>query len=190
MSRSRTLLAIVGIAATGMGVAIAISPGLAATVSVPTIPISALGAISLVFAAGVALRRRDATVRGAEPSEVEKVVEHPRPGDSFDTAIRSASGIGIDAARHRREGREHLADVAIDVLVLTEGYTEAEADAALAEGTWTDDPVAAACFAAEPPSPGLGGVLSRYVDRRSQYERELVHAIDALDALLSGEGRP
>lgn len=189
MARSRALLAFAGAAAVIIGVSVAIQPALATSLSVPAIPVTVIGAVALLFAILIGLRRRDTTVRGAEPPEVESMLEYPRPGEAFDESIRSAHGLGMDAARRRRKGREDLAAVAIAVLEVTEGYSEDEADRALKEGTWTDDPVAAACFASEPPSQGFRGLLSRYVDRQSRYAQEFVHAIDALQRKLDEVGR-
>lgn len=189
MARSRTLLAFAGATAVIVGVAVAIQPALATSLSVPAIPVSVIGGVALLFAILIGLRRRDTTIRGAEPPEVESMLEYPQPGDVFDESLRTAHGLGIDAARRRREGREDLAAVAIAVLEVTEGYSEEKADRALKEGTWTDDPVAAACFASDPPSQGFRGLLSRYVDRRSRYAQEFVHAIDALQRKLDEVGR-
>lgn len=189
MARSRALLAFAGAAAVVVGVAVAIQPALATSLSVPAIPVSVIGGIALLFAILIGLRRRDTSFRGAEPPEVESMLEYPRPGAEFDEALSGAHGLGIDAARRRREGREALAATAITVLEVTEGYSADEADRALKEGTWTDDPVAAACFASEPPSQGFRGLLTRYVDRRSRYTQEFVHAIDALQRKLDEVGR-
>lgn len=189
MSRSRTLLAFAGAVAVVVGVAVAIQPALATSLSVPAIPVSAIGGVSLLFAILIGLRRRDTDFRGAEPPEVESMLEYPRPGEAFDESLRSTHGLGVEAARRRREGREDLAAVAIAVLEVTEGYSEEEADRALKEGTWTDDPVAAACFASEPPTQGFRGLFVRYVDRRSRHAQEFVHAIDALQQKLNEVGR-
>lgn len=189
MGRSRPLLAFIGAATVVVGVGIAIQPGLAGLVAIPTIPVSAIGGIALLFAFLIGMRRRDTSFRGAEPPEVETMQEYPRPGDAFDDMLRGVHGVGIEAARRRREGREDLAAVAVTVLEVTEGYSTEAANRALEEGTWTDDPVAAACFAAEPPREGFRRLLSRYVDRRTRYEQEFVHAIDALQRKLAGDGR-
>lgn len=188
MGRSRLIVAAAGTVLAVVGAGIVLDPALAGLVSVPNIPVSVVGALSLIVAFVVALRRRDTTIRAADPEEVEDIVEHPRPGDDFDDALRGSAGIGIEAARNRRQAREHLADVTIQVLVMVEGYSEADADEALAAGTWTDDPVAAACFASEPPSQGFGDVVSQYVDRRPQYERELHSVITELQARIDGAG--
>ena len=189
MARSRTVLAFAGTVAVVVGVGIAIQPAFATAVAIPAIPVSAIGAVALLIAMVIGLRRRDTSFRRAEPPEVESMLEYPRPGAAFDDVIRGAHGLGIDAARRRREGREDLAAVAIAVLEVTEGYSHEAADRALQEGTWTDDPLAAACFASEPPSQGVRGLFSRYVDPRSRYEREFVHAIDALQRKLDEVGR-
>lgn len=189
MAHSRLFLALTGAAAVLVGVAVAIQPALATSISVPAIPVSVIGAVALLFAILIGLRRRDTTLRGAEPPEVEAMLEYLRPGEEFDESLRSAHGLGIDAARRRREGRQDLAAVAIAVLEVTEGYSAEEAERALTEGTWTDDPVAAACFASEPPSQGFRGLLTRYIDRRSRYAQEFVHVIDALQRKLDEVGR-
>ena len=189
MARSRPFLAVVGAAAVVVGVLVAIQPGLAGQVAIPTIPVSAIGGLALVFALLIGLRRRDTSFRDAEPPEVEAIREFPRPGTAFDESLRRTHGLGVEAARLRRESREDLAAVTIAVLEVAEGYSPEAAEHALEEGTWTDDPVAAACFAAEPPREGFRGLLSRYVDRRSRTEQEFVAVIDALQRKLDGVGR-
>lgn len=189
MARSRPLLAVVGAVAVVVGAGVAIQPGLAGVVAIPTIPVSAIGGLALLFALLIWLRRRDTTIRCVEPPEVEAMREFPRPGTGFDESLRRTHGLGVEAARRRRESREDLATVTITVLEVAEGYSPEAAEHALQEGTWTDDPVAAACFAAEPPSEGFRGLLSRYVDRRPQTEREFVAVIDALQRKLDGVGR-
>lgn len=188
MVRKRVALAALGAVAIVLGVATAAAPALAGVLAVPNVPIVLVGGIAGLFAVLVALRRRDSTIRGAEPPAVEETLDYPAPGAAFDEQLRGATGIGVDAARHRRLSRERLARVAVAVLGATEGYTEEEADAALAAGTWTDDPVAASCFADESVRRGIRGAVAQYFDRRSRYERELVHAIDALQAKLTGRG--
>lgn len=184
--RNRVLLAGLGAGLVVLGVATVAAPTLAGVIAIPNVPVAIVGGLAGVFGVLVGLRRRDSRVRGAEPPVVEDAVDHPTPGDAFDEQLRGAAGFGVEAARHRRVSRDHLADVAITVLTATEGCTEAEAEQALAQGTWTDDPIAAACFADTPPQPGIRGALVPYLDGRSRYERELVHAVDALQARLSG----
>jgi len=187
MVRKRILLAGVGAVAVVVGVAAVFAPALAGSIPFPDLPVVVVGGLAGLFALLVGLRRRDTTIRGAALPEVEAAVEDPIPGTVFDEQLRGAAGIGVDAARNRRVGRRHLADVAIAVLTKTEDYSEAEAEAALVAGTWTDDPIAASCFAEEPESVGVRGAVIQYFDRRSQYERELVRVVDVLQTKLEGE---
>lgn len=182
--RKRVTLAGAGVVATVVGVAAVFAPGIADSIPFPDLPVVVVGGLAGVFALLVGLRRRDSTIRGAELPEVEAAAEDPIPGSVFDEQLRGAAGIGVDAARNRRVGRRHLADVAIAVLAKTEGYSESEAEAALAAGTWTDDPIAASCFAEDPAPLGIRGSVIQYLNRRSRYERELVHTVDVLQAKL------
>lgn len=190
MGRNLSLLAGLGGAAVVLGVAVAFSPGLTSVLSLPSIPVVAVGVVAFFFAATTGMRRRDTRFRRADPPAVEAVADYPRPGDDVDESIGRAHGPGIQAARNRRETRETLGGVAVAVLQLTEGYSRAEAVEALETGSWTDDPFAAACFASDPPEEGLGDSLTRYLTGRSRYQTEIQHAIDELDDRLYGEGRP
>lgn len=187
MARNRAVLAALGAIAATVGLATVVSPSLAAVLAIPELPVTVVGGIAGVFGLVVGLRRRASVVRGGEPPPVESVTEHPVPGAAFDAGVRGAGGLGVDAARSRRERREHLAAVAVDVITTVEGCSDAEAEARLADGSWTDDPIAAACFADERPELGLRGAFAQYLDGRSRYEREFAHAIEALDRRLAGE---
>lgn len=187
MGRKRLVLAAVGSIAVVLGVVTALAPSLSGALGLPNVPAIAVGGLAGFFGMLVALRRRNSRLYGAEPPDVEETADQPTPGAAFDAQLRGATGIGVQAARYRRTSREHLLDVATTVLTMTEGYTEEEARAALSTGSWTDDPIAAAAFADEPPRLGLRASVAQYLDRRSTYERELVHVIDALqDCLLEG----
>lgn len=188
--RSRVLLAAVGALAVTLGAATAAVPALAGVVAIPRVPVAVVGGIAGVFALLVGIRRRHSTVRAADPPMVEEASTHPVAGTSFDDRLRIAGRPSIEAARQRRESREHLAAVAVDVLVAVESDSEREAEAALADGTWTDDPLAAAYFTGDPPRAGVRAAIAAYLDRRSRHDRMVAHVVDALRDRLDGEGRP
>lgn len=188
MGRKRAAVAALGAVAVVVGVATALAPALAGVVPVPAVPVSVVGGVAGLFALLVGLRRRTTTIQGVEPPVVEESTAFDTPGSSFDARLDAMDGIGVGAARHRREGREHLVDVAVAVLESTDGLDEAAAETALAAGTWTDDPLAAAYFADSPPRVGLRGALAGYLSRHPRRRRELAHAVAALQARLEGEG--
>jgi hypothetical protein len=95
-------------------------------------------------------RRRTAEPAYAEPSDVEQPVELPTPGREFDRRLGRLSNL-VHRGNVRRRVREEMTEVATETLERRVGYTESEAETALEEGTWTDDPFAAAFFTGGPP---------------------------------------
>lgn len=79
----------------------------------------------------------------------ERKQSHLTPVDEFDQQLASLSARGRrEGMRDRRAVRDRLDKVALSVLV-RDGISEGTARERLAEGTWTDDPYAAAFFAEE-----------------------------------------
>lgn len=101
--------------------------------------IAALAFGGLTVAVGLALFARVRRAPGEHwmPDGVEEGLVVPRPGDD----LRDA---GEPAIRERF--RQHVAEA-----LLTAGYSREDAEAAIAEGTWTDNELAAGYLAARSP---------------------------------------
>ncbi|MFC7176142.1 DUF7269 family protein [Halosegnis marinus] len=93
-------------------------------------------------------------------------------------------------ADDRRQERvaERLEAVALAVFA-TEGYSEAAARDLLADGSWTDDPEAAAFFAETGSDAAAEGRLRDLFESTPPFVRRARRAVAALDARTPSEDR-
>lgn len=108
-------------------------------VVVAVVGLLAVGLATLAIAA-----RRVRGVSEADPPAVEDVQSASYPGEAFD---QSASGILGRWGSVASDRRERLREAAIRATMRAEGCTRTRAAEIVAEGTWTDDPVAAGYLA-------------------------------------------
>jgi hypothetical protein len=154
--------AAVGLAAFAAGVAALLAPSLAALVPVDAalavagndylvvVPLAAAGvAVCLGLVAVVATRG----VTEATPPAPEGVPTADPPGADLDRALAGRRSVATRLhPRWRARVHDRLREAAVRTVARTDGCSRAEARARVAEGAWTDDPVAAG-FLREPPSP-------------------------------------
>jgi hypothetical protein len=162
-------------------------PGLTAWVpAVESLPL--LVAAAATIAGVAALRSRLNTARESHrPAEREPYGEAPTPGTEFDDLLAEIRPLRSRAdGRQRDRARGRLEQVAVDVLT-REGHSEAAARDLLASGEWTDDPVAAALFATDPPPMRFDRRVSSLFDRTPTFTRRARRAIDVLAARASAE---
>jgi hypothetical protein len=175
----RGVLMLTGLAVFALGAAIVFVPGAASLLPVGAliaalgsdyVVLAAVGVVAIGFAVLVAIVRALAGVDEAAVSVVESVASAPHPGQSVD---RSADGAGrLDPTRS--EG-ERLREAAVKTLVRTEHCSRATAERTLAEGTWTDDDVAADFLA------GADDGLFRDAGRTDEPVGRTARAINRLD---------
>ncbi len=188
---NRGLVAL-GAFAAAVGLAAVVRPSVVAGISVPRVMLTLLGAVALLQGARVAYGRYSAD----PPAERDPLPEQRHiatvPGREFDATLAEAAAWGRrGGVAERREVRQRLRSAAVAALVRYEGLSESEARGRLADGTWTEDPVAAAYFA-------RGGVVSpRLRDRAravvaSPYRLRATRAVEQLSAVTdrSGEDEP
>ncbi|WP_246985937.1 DUF7269 family protein [Halorientalis marina] len=143
----RRLLFGIGFASAGTGLLLLLTP-VGAPVSVPVLPALGLVALAVLAVGGVVALGRSA--EGARTYDLPDPAAGVRaPGDAFDERLATVS---VRDATDRAEIRDRLRTVAAAVLVDTTGCDRATARDRLAEGTWTDDPMARAFFTESPPS--------------------------------------
>lgn len=134
--RIRTLL---GVLAVGLGVAALADVGLVGAFHTGEILVPAVGLVAVVVGAFYALGRRRTTRDATNVDPPEPRYRSAVPGADVDATLRGRHGAGLDAAAVR----ERLEATVVEALVVREGYDRSAARAAVEEGTWTDDPVAA-----------------------------------------------
>jgi uncharacterized repeat protein (TIGR01451 family) len=185
---NRRLLALAaGLLALGLGVAVAVSPGLLG-LDFDRALVTALGVVVLVLAARQVARRRGVDCDEAVTPDPEYRVPTPPPGED----LRDALGGFFAAGRlPYNQAVRGLRAAAVEVLVQYEGLSEAEAERRVEEGTWTDDGYAAAYLGGEdapdPPSPGL---LRRVVAGGVPKHRKVRHAVSAIAERAGLDPRP
>lgn len=168
-----------------VGVAV---PGFTAWVpAVQSLPLLAAAAAT-VAGVGALRGRLRADRKQCQPAPRESYREAPTPGAEFDELLGAISSLRFrNDDRRRNRVRTRLERVAVDVLI-REGYSESEARTLLKRGGWTDDPVAAALFAADPPSPTLNERVDALVDRTPTFTLRARRVVDVLAARTGTEG--
>lgn len=138
------ILAIIGIGTVLAGFVILFERGLAGLFDFGYTFVTLVGMLAVVQGLRYALGRRKTERVTLDLGEPERRYVVDVPGDDLDDRIRRSGGRTRGAARARERIRTRLRDVAAAELVATRNYTESEAEDAIAAGTWTDDPAAAA----------------------------------------------
>ncbi|MGB9986541.1 DUF7269 family protein [Salarchaeum japonicum] len=178
---TRAVALAVGVAAVALGVVFVVAPGFAGTLGTNRTAIFALGALALLLGVRAGSARRAASRESASLPEVESRVTFDRPGADRTDRLRTAASSRMN--RDRRELREDLRETAMSVLTAYGGYTTADAEAALRDGTWTDDPHAAAFFARTTPTRPLRIQLRDVVRGTAAFDRRATRAVAELSAI-------
>lgn len=165
MKRSRFALGVIGIAVFLFGVGTVLAPSTAGALPVdaviellgsPYVFVAAFGVVAFVVVVGVMLARAIGGLDESSPPDPEDIYSVPRPGHQFDEFVDGGGSLGrrLFGSRHE-DVRQRVEQTALTTLVRAGGLSRNEAETALARGTWTDDPVAAA-FLSERQRPSLG----------------------------------
>jgi len=146
VSRRRRALLAVGIASVVAGVALTLRPGLVAFdwATLATLGVWVAALVGVGLAAFERFERDD-----APPGGLPRVGERPDygvPGDELAAAVAEV-GAGERDAADRDRVRERLRVAAADALERFAGDAPGEAERRVADGSWTDDPDAAALLA-------------------------------------------
>lgn len=161
-----------------LGIVVAVQPAVARPVGFGETVLRIVGIVAVYLAYRAYKKRRWAEFERPSLPEVESKYAFETPGASFTDRIHAA------AATKRADGREQvrkeLHRSTIEVLMMYRGYSESEADAAIEDGSWTDDPYAAAFFTYEMPSRPLSARLEDAVEGRIAFERRGRHVIAEL----------
>ncbi len=178
----RRLAALLGVVTLGAGLAAIAVPGLVAF-DPGRILVWGIGGLALVEALRVVQGRRHAELDEAETPDPELSTATPPPGEDLDTELeRFLDTGGIYFGRSRL--REGLRSAAVAVLTRYDVYSEADAEAAIESGTWTDDLVAAAFLGGESaPTLPVRSRVESWFRRESPTERGVGHAVEAIAAV-------
>jgi hypothetical protein len=184
---NRPLVAL-GTVAAAVGLVAVVRPSVVAGLSLPGALVSLIGALALFQGARIVYGRYTADGPWEQDPLPERRHVATVPGESFDDTLARADERGRrTGAGERRETRDRLRSAAVAALTRYEGLSESAARERLADGDWTDDPVAAAFFARGAVSPRLRDRLRGVF--ASSYRRRAVRAIDQLSATAGRTGR-
>lgn len=184
MSRARTALVAVAIAALAYGVATAFEPGLAGLLVVNEFYVPLLGGLAIVLGYRVAQRRRRTEIRGVETADPEIVAPVDAPGVSFDRRVAKATGYRRTTVETRQRVHDRLQDAAVAVVQRRFDCSRGAAIDRIEAGTWTDDPFAAAFLGGpDAPSPPLVARLRHALRTESSFQRDARRTADAIAVL-------
>lgn len=188
MSRTRTVLMVVAVAALGYGAATTFDPGLAGLLVVSEFYVPLLGGLALVLGYRSLQRRRRTEIRGAETADPEIVTPVDAPGAEFDRQVTAATGYRRVTVRRRRQVEERLHETAVAVVQRRLDCSREDALERIEAGTWTDDPFAAAFLGGEDvPAPPLVDRLRQAFRPESRFQRDARRTADAIAGLARGE---
>jgi len=178
----RRVLLGVGTVATVCGAALLLTP-LSVPYSPPIVPTLGVVAAAGILLGAPVLGRQLGIRRGGEPLPDPGTRDgRAVPGDGFDADLAAVSARGDDDRRERIRDRLETATVA--ALTDASGCSAADAREALAEGSWTDDPDAAAFFAPHvAPSRSLREQLRAFVAGDLPFVRRAKRVVAAIEAL-------
>lgn len=178
----------VGIIALGFSLIAIVYPGLVAF-SLDRILVSVIGALALIQALRVIQTRRHGELDEAETPDPELPIATPSPGEELESVLKQFLGTRR-ISYHRTRIREGLQSAAVAVLTQYGAYSEAEAEVAVAAGTWTDDVYAAAFLGDKnTPTPTLRARLRDVVRRESSVQRGVRHTIDEIASMAGVTSR-
>lgn len=197
----RKVLAGLGVFVAVAAFAMVIDPGLAAELSLTDRILLLVGAIIGLQTLRVARGRTGTEIEIAETGDPETEQDLVVPGEDFDETVGELKSIshGAAAGRSRRTShrdhvlrnrdavRERLEDAAVATIKNKWGVPEARAREALEDGSWTDDPHAAAFFTGELEGVGLRERVYNAVDADARFQRRAKHAAEAIADLSEAD---
>lgn len=162
-----------------LGIVVAIEPGVASRIGTDQAVFTVIGFVAVYLVFRAFMGRRRATLERVPLPEAESKHNFDPPGDSFTDRLRTAAGT------RRGQGRETIRDdlyqSTVDVLTTYRDYTVSEAEQAIEDGSWTDNPYAVAFFTFEAPPRSLRDRISDAFRGRVAFESRARHVIAELD---------
>ena len=179
-------LAVAGVLAVAVGLLAALDRGVASAISPTSAVVTLLGLLGVVQGVRYANARRDRRRLPTDPGEPERRAPAAVPGSDLDERIARVASPAPGGYRDRRDLRDRAREVAVAAVARDRNCSRAAAAAAVDEGTWTDDPAAAAFFHKRAGYP-LRVRLSAAIRGRSNYWYGVRAAIDEVERIEEGE---
>lgn len=140
-----------------------------------------LGVLAVIAAVAVLLSGRGSVMHQTEMPAVERPVPVPAAGEPLDEAIgRWRMAIPLVGRATLERVRDRLRSAAVVAVASDEGCSRPDARKRVEDGTWTDDPVAAAFLADR--SSWVGAWLSGLANRETGPEYRTRRTVEAIVA--------
>ena len=179
-------VAIAGVAAVAVGLLAALDRGIAAAISPTSAVVTLLGVLGLAQGVRYANARRDRRRLLTDPGEPERRAPAAVPGSALDERIAQVASPAPGGYRSRRDLRDRVREATVEVVARDRNCAREAAAEAIDDGTWTDDPAAAAFFDTRTAYPVRVRVVAG-VRGRSNYWYGLRAAIDEIERIDGGE---
>jgi len=181
--------AAVGVALVTLGLGLVLVPE-AAPFALDAWAVALVGVVALLLGVNRVRERRRTPIDAEELPAIERAQELPRPGEEFDAAVEEGDLDALRSHSARKRVRERLEAAAVNALVRHRDLDETAAREALAEGTWTDDPWAAAQFAGGFPEWTPLRVRLLGWTTRSRHARRATRAADEIARIADVPDEP
>lgn len=165
MNPNRLPIVVAGLAAFAAAAAVVLVPGVGSSLPVDAavealgydyLLVAVLGAVAFVATLPVMAARAVGGIDQAAPPEPEAIETVPPPGAAVDAIVEDGLGLRSRVFDDPvREVRDRVRESAVRAVARADGCSRAEARRRVEEGTWTNDPAAAA-FLAEDGDVGGG----------------------------------
>lgn len=175
-------LAVVGVLAVAVGLLAALNRGVASAISPTSTVVTLIGVLGVVQGVRYANARRDRRRLLTDPGEPERRAPAAVPGADLDERIARVASPAPGGYRNRRDLRDRVREVAVEAVARDRNCSREAAAAAVDDGTWTDDPAAAAFFDTRTGYP-LRVRLSAGIRGRSNYWYGLRTAVDEIERI-------
>ncbi len=184
---SRALTAL-GVVLGVVGLIGVLAPGSVVGVPGGRVALVFVGAAILLQGVRVVNARRRERPDEPETPDAELRLELPTPGDDVDADLAYLETERRFDRDRRRRVRDRLYAAAVDAVERRRGCSREEAKAAVEDGSWTDDPHAAAFFTSYRSERGLTAELRFALTSESAFGRRARRAADAIHRIaVEGE---
>jgi hypothetical protein len=186
--------AVAGMLAAVLGLGMVLWPDLARTIGLQRWWLLPVAVVLLFQGYRVVQDRRHTPVETADTPDPETEQDLPVPGDEFDRDVDDAErGPGpvnrqriSPGVRASRRVENRLEDAAVDAISRKWGCSREQAREALWDGSWTDDPYAAAFFTDRLEGVQLRRRIRLALGPEPQFERRAARAAAAIHDLSTG----
>lgn len=174
-------LALLGIVVVAVGFVTLLDRGLAGFFQLDYLFVSAVSALAIVGGARYVYGARSNPRRTVDVESPEPRYRSAVLGEDVEPALRAT---GQEGTTRRAELRRRLQALAVDALVTHAGYDREAAAAAIEDGTWTDDDVAAG-YLATPVSLPRRMRVRNVLQRRATARTCVIRSLDAIEEVQS-----